>query len=121
MPFILSAAVFFFGILPPIRRLLSQRRLPPGPKGWPIIGNVFDIPQQYKWVKYTEWAHKYGPLVHLNVGGLPILVLNTQRVAVDLLGKRGAIYSGRPRSVMCSEVVGEYIMKKSLNCILILW
>ena len=34
--------------------------LPPGPKGWPLIGNLFDVPQANFVATYTEWARKYG-------------------------------------------------------------
>ena len=34
--------------------------LPPGPKGWPLIGNLLDIPQSGFVKTYTEWARKYG-------------------------------------------------------------
>jgi hypothetical protein len=34
--------------------------LPPGPKGWPLIGNLFDIPQSDLVKTHAEWARKYG-------------------------------------------------------------
>ena len=40
-----------------------------------------------------------GPLTYLTVGGQGILVLNTHRVAADLLDRRGHIYSDRPRMI----------------------
>ena len=40
-----------------------------------------------------------GPLVYLTVGGQGILVLNTHKVAADLLDRRGHIYSDRPRMI----------------------
>jgi hypothetical protein len=41
----------------------AQRRgrpLPPGPPGWPIIGNVLDVPSRDAHVKYAELSKKYG-------------------------------------------------------------
>jgi len=35
----------------------------------------------------------------MSIAGQSILVLNTNRVAADLLDRRGAIYSGRPRCI----------------------
>lgn len=42
--------------------VLNRTRLPlpPGPKGWPLIGNLFDVPQAKFVATYTEWARKYG-------------------------------------------------------------
>jgi len=88
----------------------SSYKLPPGPRGWPIIGNLFDMPHDYHWVTYSEWGKKYGPLTYLNVVGSPILIINSQRVALDLLEKRGQSYAGRPRSVMM-ELVGQRIFR----------
>jgi len=83
-----------------------QHKLPPGPKGWPIIGNLLDMPLEYTWLTYTTWGKKYGPLTYLSVAGVPILIVNSHRIALDLLEKRGQIYSGRPRGVM-AELIGQ--------------
>jgi len=33
---------------------------PPGPKGYPIIGNLFDIPSTQEWLAFAELGDKYG-------------------------------------------------------------
>jgi len=38
--------------------------------------------------------------MHLNVLGQPILVINSQKAAEDLLERRGNIYSDRPELVI---------------------
>ena len=37
--------------------------LPPGPKGYPIIGNLFDVPVHKSWLAYDEWRKTYGKLL----------------------------------------------------------
>ncbi len=45
-------------------RLRNPRRLPlpPGPKGYPLIGSLFDVPTEKPWITYNEWAETYGKI-----------------------------------------------------------
>ena len=45
-----------------------------------------------------------GELVYLNVFGQGLLFVNTHEAAIDLLEKRGAIYSDKPKMVMAGEL-----------------
>jgi hypothetical protein len=40
----------------------SSRSLPPGPKSYPFIGNMFDMNGKELWLRAHEWAKRYGPL-----------------------------------------------------------
>ena len=34
--------------------------LPPGPKGYPLLANLFDVPINKPWLVYDEWRKTYG-------------------------------------------------------------
>lgn len=98
--------------------------LPPGPPQKPLIGNLFDIPQERAWHKFLEWRRKFGLLravitstrsanprnpgdiVYVEALGNRILLLNTIEGVSDLLDKRPNNYSDRPTLVMVGELMG---------------
>ncbi|KAI0253714.1 cytochrome P450 [Lactifluus subvellereus] len=69
---------------------------PPGPRSWPIIGNLLDAPKQSPWAAYADMSKKHGDVVCLHIFGKVIVVLCSQSAVKDLLEKRGEIYSDRP-------------------------
>ncbi|KAH7884748.1 cytochrome P450 [Phlebopus sp. FC_14] len=70
--------------------------LPPGPKGLPLVGNVFDLDIARPWLSYEGWGKQYGALVYSNLLGQDFVVLNTEKLAHELLDQRSTIYSDRP-------------------------
>jgi hypothetical protein len=43
------------------------RRLPPGPKPWPLLGNISDLRPKELWLLATHWAKRYGPSLPLSL------------------------------------------------------
>ncbi|OCH88065.1 CyP450 monooxygenase [Obba rivulosa] len=101
-----SLALFLAGVALVVvlrfRRGASGLPYPPGPKGWPIIGNLLDVPTSYPWLAYKEWSKRYGPIVHVKVLGQSIIILNDAKAVSDLLEARSANYSSREMGVMIS-------------------
>ncbi|KAI0888728.1 putative cytochrome P450 oxidoreductase OrdA-like protein [Annulohypoxylon maeteangense] len=82
--------------------------LPPGPKGLPIVGNLNDLPQPGvlecdHWLKHKEL---YGPLSSITVMGQTIVIINDAKLAFELLEKRSAKHSSRPRQIFAGEMIG---------------
>jgi hypothetical protein len=48
-----------------------------------------------------------GEMMYINALGNGVLILNSQRVAVDLLEKRANIYSDRPHYISCGEFLTQ--------------
>lgn len=92
-----------------VKQAFSKKNLapyPPGPAGWPLIGNISDIPHIKVWLTFAEWGKKYGDISHVEVLGQHIIVLNSIKTAMELLDKKSPVYSDRPVRPMGGELVG---------------
>ncbi|KAJ7602289.1 cytochrome P450 [Mycena polygramma] len=79
------------------RRHTATRMMPPGPPGDPLVGHLFRMPPTDSALVFHEWAKIYGDVMGLEILGQKMIILDSFQAAVDLLDKRGAIYSDRPR------------------------
>ncbi|XP_047328821.1 trimethyltridecatetraene synthase-like [Impatiens glandulifera] len=82
-----------------ISTLLRHRRknlsLPPGPKPWPIIGNLNLIgPLPHRSIH--ELTLKYGPIMQLKFGSFPVVVGSSVEMAKVFLKTMDANFVGRP-------------------------
>ncbi|KAH9853167.1 cytochrome P450 [Lenzites betulinus] len=84
----------------------ERRKLPPGPRGLPLLGNALQLPMSAPQKALFEWNRRYGDVVYFKLFRTPTIVLGSIEAARELLDKRSAIYSDRPRLVLLTEVLG---------------
>ncbi|KAJ3757779.1 cytochrome P450 [Lentinula raphanica] len=91
-----------------LRRQHGRYPLPPGPKKLPIVENLFNMPRNgVIWLEYAALCQQYkSDIIHLSALGNSIVIVNTAKIANDLLDKRSSIYSSRPSSMMLGKLVG---------------
>ncbi|KAK7178667.1 hypothetical protein PSPO01_15275 [Paraphaeosphaeria sporulosa] len=82
-----------------------MKHLPPGPKGWPIIGSMMLLADTDGMMKIAkDWADQYGDIFYTKVGFSHFIWLSSPSAVKELMDKRGAIYSSRPQSPMINMV-----------------
>ncbi|KAL2516408.1 Flavonoid 3'-monooxygenase [Forsythia ovata] len=80
-------------------RFLRRKKLnlPPGPKPWPIIGNlnlIGTLPHR----SLHELSQKYGTLMHLRFGSHPVVVGSSVEMAKTILKTMDVTFASRPKT-----------------------
>ncbi|PBL03980.1 cytochrome P450 [Armillaria gallica] len=117
LEFVLLGGLFLIAVHYWFTTSSSVKPPPPGPPPLPIIGNLLQLraaglPMEEV---FAKWAQIYGDVMLVTLPGRPMVILNTVRVAKDLLTKRGAIYSDRPPMILHMELAGWTRMTVGLS------
>uniref|UniRef100_A0A0A8ZTW5 flavonoid 3'-monooxygenase n=1 Tax=Arundo donax TaxID=35708 RepID=A0A0A8ZTW5_ARUDO len=85
----------------------GKRPLPPGPRGWPVLGN---LPQLGAKPHHTmcALAREYGPLFRLRFGSAEVVVAASAAVAAQFLRHHDANFSNRPPNSGAEHVAYNY-------------
>ncbi|QKX54804.1 uncharacterized protein TRUGW13939_01893 [Talaromyces rugulosus] len=82
--------------------------LPPGPKPRFLIGNLLDMPRpgEKEWSHWAKHKDLYGPISCVSAFNQKLIIINDTSLAREILEKRSANHSSRPRLVFANELVG---------------
>ncbi|XP_050221237.1 (S)-N-methylcoclaurine 3'-hydroxylase isozyme 1-like [Mercurialis annua] len=72
----------------------KSRPLPPGPRPWPIIGNIHQIGKNLH-ISLTHFAKLYGPLISLRLGTRVVVVASSPMAASEILKTHDRLLSAR--------------------------
>lgn len=69
-------------------------QLPPGPRSWPVVGNIF----QLGWApheSFAKLARQHGPIMTLWLGSMSTVVISSKEVARDMFKNHDVVLAGR--------------------------
>ncbi|KAE8689131.1 Kinase superfamily protein [Hibiscus syriacus] len=81
----------------------KQLKFPPGPKPWPIIGNlnlIGTLPHR----SLDKLSQRYGPLMHLKFGSYPVVIASSPAMAKEFLKSHDQVFASRPLTA-----AGKYV------------
>ena len=73
------------------------------------------MPKDYWWLTFKNWSKQHGDIVHLNVLGQHIVILDSVEAVKELLDRRSAIYSDRPHMPMVMDLCALVFSRYRLN------
>lgn len=79
------------------KRQSYKLKLPPGPKPWPIIGNlnlIGPLPHQ----SLHKLSRQYGPIMQLKFGSFPVVIASSAQMAKQFLKTHDHIFASRPQT-----------------------
>ncbi|KAJ0974723.1 hypothetical protein J5N97_016688 [Dioscorea zingiberensis] len=76
----------------------TSDNLPPGPPGWPLVGNLFQVALQRRPFMYIvrDLRSKYGPIFTMRMGQRTLIIVTSSDLIHQALIHHGPLFASRP-------------------------
>ncbi|KAK7394877.1 hypothetical protein VNO78_15418 [Psophocarpus tetragonolobus] len=91
---LVSASILLILIPRLLKQTSESRKLPPGPRPFPIIGNILELGTNPH-IALTKLSRIYGPLMTLKLGKITTIVISSPQVAKQVIQENGQVFSSR--------------------------
>lgn len=71
------------------------RPLPPGPRRWPVVGNIFQFGWTNPHESFAKLAGKHGPIFTISIGSMTTVVISSSNVAREMFKNHDVALAGR--------------------------
>ncbi|KAK4725667.1 hypothetical protein R3W88_030584 [Solanum pinnatisectum] len=100
-------------VLYPVQALLNifmkkKKKLPPGPKGFPIIGNLHMVLGKNLHQALHHIAKKHGPIMSMQFGRVPVIVASSPHAAELFLKKHDTAFANRPYNAAAQYIAYDH-------------
>lgn len=76
----------------------GPKKLPPGPPGWPLVGNLFQVILQRRPFIFVvrDLREKYGPIFTMQMGQRTLVIITSSELIHEALVQKGSLFASRP-------------------------
>ncbi|TVY59463.1 3-hydroxyphenylacetate 6-hydroxylase [Lachnellula cervina] len=81
-----------------------------GPRGLPVIGNLYQVHNIPAAEKYRLWVKEYGDVYQIQLGNTPIVVINSAAAAKSLLLTQTSALNSRPMFHVFHKIITKSVL-----------